>query len=171
MALVKCPECKKKISTKANTCPNCGAPVESPPKKKHSGCGCLLAILMIGGGIALGIAIKNTPSPSPSSAPAKPTPLIPYTVINRQEFQHYKVSIDVRLDLVEGRLPTEQELGAISRRLHSEEKKHDKTFVLFYLPGMKVDAGAFASAHHEPNMQVKILEHNLPDKYRKLTKE
>ena len=27
MALVKCPECKKKISNSASTCPNCGFPV------------------------------------------------------------------------------------------------------------------------------------------------
>ena len=27
MALIKCPECEKKISDKANACPNCGYPV------------------------------------------------------------------------------------------------------------------------------------------------
>lgn len=29
MALIKCPECGKEISDKANSCPNCGYPIES----------------------------------------------------------------------------------------------------------------------------------------------
>lgn len=28
MALIKCQECGKEISNKANTCPNCGCPIE-----------------------------------------------------------------------------------------------------------------------------------------------
>lgn len=28
MALIKCPECEKMISSKANSCPNCGCPIE-----------------------------------------------------------------------------------------------------------------------------------------------
>ena len=27
MSLIKCPECNKQVSTLANTCPNCGAPI------------------------------------------------------------------------------------------------------------------------------------------------
>lgn len=29
MALIKCPECGREISNKANSCPNCGYPIES----------------------------------------------------------------------------------------------------------------------------------------------
>lgn len=29
MALIKCPECGKEISDKANSCPNCGCPIET----------------------------------------------------------------------------------------------------------------------------------------------
>ena len=43
MALIKCKECKKEISNKAKTCPNCGAPV----KRKRLGCGALILILII----------------------------------------------------------------------------------------------------------------------------
>ena len=35
MALIKCPECGKEISDKANACPNCGAPVEKKKVKVH----------------------------------------------------------------------------------------------------------------------------------------
>lgn len=33
MALIKCPECEKEISDKANICPNCGCPIVSYAKK------------------------------------------------------------------------------------------------------------------------------------------
>lgn len=38
MALIKCPECEKEVSDKANNCPNCGCPIlnsEQPKKKKN----------------------------------------------------------------------------------------------------------------------------------------
>ena len=33
MALIKCPECGKEISDKANKCPNCGCPTKNKKKK------------------------------------------------------------------------------------------------------------------------------------------
>lgn len=95
-----------------------------------------------------------------------PVDLIDYTIAHREEFHEFKISFDVRVPLVNGRLPTTDELGAISKHLRSQEKKHDRMFVCFYLPGMKVDSGAFATAHHDPNLEVKILREtsftNLP---------
>ncbi len=35
MALVKCPECGKKISSKASSCPGCGCPQREPSIKKN----------------------------------------------------------------------------------------------------------------------------------------
>ena len=45
MALIKCKECGKEISSKAKTCPNCAA----PNKKPTSGCtwGCLILIIFL----------------------------------------------------------------------------------------------------------------------------
>lgn len=80
MALIKCPECGKEISDKANTCPNCGCPIEAvsidlsktpstpstmtPPvkKKKH---GCLIAFLIIIGIPALIGVIANMSAGTP----------------------------------------------------------------------------------------------------------
>ena len=36
MALIKCPECKKKISDQCDSCPNCGYPLKENPKKQVS---------------------------------------------------------------------------------------------------------------------------------------
>ena len=78
-------------------------------------------------------------------------------MINREEFGTAKVSFDVRVDRVNGRLPTKEQLAAISNHLYAKERKHDRTFVVFYLPGMKVNAGGFATAHHNPTLEVRLL--------------
>lgn len=94
--------------------------------------------------------------------------LIPYTVIERSERASVKVTYDVRVDLVDGRLPNESELAAVSRHLHAQERPHERTFVSFYLPGMQPGAGAFATAHHDPVLKVQVLDYMLPDQYRHL---
>lgn len=64
MALIKCKECEKEVSTKAEKCPNCGAPV------KKKGIGCLgFSVLFIGFivfVIVLG-SVLNTSNKSTSS--------------------------------------------------------------------------------------------------------
>lgn len=112
---------------------------------------------------------RSSASPGPSVG-SRRSKLIDFTVIKREEFLDYKVSYDVRVGLADGRLPTKEELAAVSRYLHSKEKKHERTFVSFYLPGMKVDAGAFATAHYNPTLEVKVLEHMIPEKYQRLRK-
>jgi hypothetical protein len=44
MALKKCRECGNSVSTRAATCPSCGAPVKKS-KTVSTGCGCLLLLL------------------------------------------------------------------------------------------------------------------------------
>lgn len=44
MSLVKCPECKREVSSKAEKCPQCGAPLKM---KKTGGCA-LLSIIFLG---------------------------------------------------------------------------------------------------------------------------
>ena len=48
MALIKCAECRKKVSTKAQTCPNCGAPVELAKSKSTSKWLWIIGILSAG---------------------------------------------------------------------------------------------------------------------------
>jgi rubrerythrin len=61
MALVKCRECGREISSQADKCPHCGAPA----KKKTSGCALLVAILA-------GVVIVGSVAPKCSTATAPP---------------------------------------------------------------------------------------------------
>jgi hypothetical protein len=91
------------------------------------------------------------------------TSIIKYEIRDEGEREGQR-KYDVEVDLVDGRLPTKAELGAISRQLRSS--RHRKTLVNFYLPGMSTSGGAYATAHHDPGMTVRIL--NIPPKYRDL---
>ena len=76
----------------------------------------------------------------------------------------------IQVELVDGRLPNADELGAISTHL-VKASTDERKFVAFYLPGMRAGEGAFATAHHLPKLEVKILEELLPEKYKKLLKK
>src|SRR5688572_12336439 len=77
MALTKCDECGKEISTKAEKCPHCGAKVEHT-----SGCAFVaLGLLLIGALSALfgtfttkspTPPVAVTPQPAPAPAPTEP---------------------------------------------------------------------------------------------------
>ena len=91
---------------------------------------------------------------------------IPYTVLKTEDSKPYKKSLTIRVDLVDGRLPSVGELRAISMQYASSE--HEQVSIAFYLPGMTIGEGAFATAHHHPTLEVKILEANVPEQYREL---
>ncbi|MDO9364958.1 MAG: zinc ribbon domain-containing protein [Methylotenera sp.] len=70
MALIKCKECNTEVSSKAETCPKCGARVASKPM----GCGTLIGVLFLGVIIISALSSinkNNTPSPQ-SSSPSIP---------------------------------------------------------------------------------------------------
>jgi hypothetical protein len=87
--------------------------------------------------------------------------LIPYKILKRQELSTIKLSLDVEVPLVQGRLPNENEIAALSNYLVSKERKHQRSFVMIYLPDMEVGAGAFATASHNPNLKVNIMKFML----------
>lgn len=87
--------------------------------------------------------------------------LIPYKIIKKEATLDIKVVFEVEVPLVHKRLPNADELGKISTHLVSKEPKRERAFVFFYLPRMKRDAGAFATAHHNPEMKVEILPQML----------
>lgn len=98
--------------------------------------------------------------------------LIPHKILDKSELSTIKLSIDIEVPLVNGRLPNEKEIGALSKYLVAKERKHDRSFISFFLPGMKPGAGAYATAHHNPDMKVNIMKYMLIQypKYQKYTK-
>lgn len=47
MAIQKCHECGKDVSTTAKACPNCGASVKKPLLQKNIGCLCIVVLLIV----------------------------------------------------------------------------------------------------------------------------
>lgn len=91
-------------------------------------------------------------------APAPHTPNVPpgvsYSVIDSDIIPGVKRSIDVRLN----EKPSVDALRAIALELKAQDSNnYDRTFITYYLPGMVVGAGGWATTHFTPNLEVKIL--------------
>ena len=73
-----------------------------------------------------------------------------------------KLTLDIEISLVNGRLPTKPELQAVSNKVLKKQPNAKMTWVSFMLPKMKSDAGAYATDHRTPNPEgLKILEFML----------
>lgn len=132
--------------------------------------GALGLVVLIGALISLGQE-EQAAQESVNSAAPEAKKLIDFKVINHKEDLPFKVSWDIRVDLVDGRLPTEEELTDLSRALQRKNEDVERTFVLFYLPGMEVGSGAFAQAHHDPTLTKATIQTLLiPDEYKNLYK-
>lgn len=74
MAMIKCPECKKEVSSKAKTCPNCGAAISR--RKRGSSIGCLFfMIVIIGALVCLKLGMdeaRDEPLPEIKTGPLTP---------------------------------------------------------------------------------------------------
>ncbi|MDP6890667.1 MAG: hypothetical protein QF471_05010 [Phycisphaerales bacterium] len=65
-----------------------------------------------------------------------------------------KLSLDVRLN----KKVSESDLEAIAHYLQQREHvQYPKVFICYYLPGMEVDSGAWATSHFAPDLMVRIL--------------
>lgn len=87
MALIKCKECRSEVSSKAETCPKCGARVASKPM----GCGTLIGVIFLGGVIISSFSsifssgtrndatstTTNSPSSPVSELISSPEPVVP----------------------------------------------------------------------------------------------
>ena len=186
MALQKCRECGNRISTKAKACPSCGAPIKKRSSLPARGCATILVIF----GIIVIVGLLNNkdlsrrddrrtpsaPRQASSSQDAKrqasvPSPSIPldvtYTIVDSDIMFNIKRSLDVRLNK---RVP-EDVLRAIALKLKSQaSRSYKRTFICYYMPGMQIGAGAWATTHFDPNLDVQILG-LTPDEERVLTQQ
>ena len=78
---------------------------------------------------------------------------VSYTVIGTETVPHIKRSLDVRLN----KKVSEDVLRAIAFELKSNDSnRYARTFIVYYLPGMTVDAGGWATSHFNPKLEVRI---------------
>lgn len=79
---------------------------------------------------------------------------ITYSIIDSYIFLDYKRSLDVRLN----KKISEDALRVIAFKLKAQDpRSYERTFICYYIPGMEVGAGAWATTHFNPNLKVKIL--------------
>ncbi len=92
--------------------------------------------------------------PSPAHAPATSIPAdVSYSIIDSDTFLDYKRSLDVRLN----EKVSKEILRAIALKLKSQDSRnYERTFICYYLPNMEVGAGAWATTHFNPNLDVRI---------------
>lgn len=77
-----------------------------------------------------------------------------YTVVDEQVVPTEKRSLDIRLN----RKVSEGVLRAIALELKvSESEPYNRTFIGYYLPDSKVNAGYWATTHFNPDLEVRIL--------------
>lgn len=133
MALIRCAECKAKVSDKATTCPTCGAPIEVSKKKQKSqistGCGCLIVLLVVGGIIVAFVARDKGSAPERSAAPAsRPAPAAPkgpsvpmptYEVVDRETYDA-PVKTQIGLHAVVSGSITEPGLRQLLQKMYDE---------------------------------------------------
>ena len=76
MSLIRCSECRKKVSTKATNCPSCGAPVVRKSETPSSSGGCLIIIIatcLLWIGMEAAQNERNKPRPA---VPAGNSPIV-----------------------------------------------------------------------------------------------
>jgi len=81
-----------------------------------------------------------------------------YSVIKEEKMPPYKIAYDIRID----QEYSKSELELIRAEILEDTEDYDRTFILFYLPGMKVDAGAWARGHSEDG-GVEIMDYMWTD--------
>ena len=76
-----------------------------------------------------------------------------YTITNEETLTDIKTMIDIRLESEVDK----EILHKIANELREDgRRKYKRVFICYYLPGMKVDAGAWATSHFNPDLEVKI---------------
>ena len=92
MAIQKCHECGKDVSTTAKACPNCGASVKKPLLQRNIGCLGGIVIISLLYAVS-GIFTGGGSNPSPPSPPAIQQPEDPALIKKRVELQRKNVEL------------------------------------------------------------------------------
>jgi len=103
-------------------------------------------------GAAVTRSREQIPSPGPS-----------YSIIRTNTVPGIKRSLSVRLN----KKVSEQTLRSIALELKAQDSgDYDRTFITYYLPGMPVGSGAWATTHFNPRLKIEILGLSEDDEQR-----
>ena len=113
--------------------------------------------LIVAAVILLGGCGDQQQQPSPVLKQKSNSSAIPedvsYSIIDRQIIPGVKRSLTVRLN----KRVSEEVLRTIAETLKSKDPRpYERTFICYLLPGMKLNAGAWASTHYVPTLEIKI---------------
>lgn len=79
---------------------------------------------------------------------------VTYTIIDENIVPGIKRSLDIRLN----NKVSEKVLRSIAMKLrNADSNSYERTFIGYYLPGMEVNAGSWATTHFNPDLEVRIL--------------
>jgi hypothetical protein len=78
---------------------------------------------------------------------------VSFSIIDSRTLPSVMRSLDVRLN----RKVSEQTLRAIALKLKAQPPAYDRTMIFYYLPGMTVGAGAWATTHFTPELEMRIV--------------
>jgi hypothetical protein len=114
---------------------------------------CIVAICLVGCDATPNAQLPPT-NPSAATAKAVVPPDVQITIIEETKLRGIKRSLDVRLS----RRVSEEELAAIATDLKDRDASHyERTFIVYYLTGMPVGQGGWATSHFDPDLQVAVL--------------
>jgi len=77
----------------------------------------------------------------------------------KPEFGFNKCNINIELKEKIGI----KELTKIANEIRETRTSYDNLWIFYYLPGMKVDSGAWATSHFTPNLKVEIIGSTLEE--------
>jgi len=87
--------------------------------------------------------------------------IIAHKILNKSESGSGNLSIDVQVDLINGRIPNETELDELSIHLAAKEREYESISILFHLPDTGSGSNAYASANHKHKKKEKMIQYIL----------
>jgi len=87
--------------------------------------------------------------------------IIAHKILNKSESGSGNLSMDVQVELINGRIPKKTELDELSKHLAEKEREHESISILFHIPDTASGSDAYATANHKHKKKEKIIQYIL----------